>query len=73
MLLATTLREKIPDPRNSKLYQSFMKKKNTKSLKQSKIITQQLKHLKTQSGIIEHPKTLHIYLRLKYRLNKIYR
>ena len=44
LLLTTKLTEKIPDPCNAKeLYQSFMRKKNTKSLKQSKVITQQPK------------------------------
>ena len=42
LLLTTKLTEKIPDPCNAKEhYQSFMRKKNTKSLKQSKVITQQ--------------------------------
>ena len=39
LLLANKLIEKIPDPRNAKeLFQSFIRKKNTKSLKQSKLI-----------------------------------
>ena len=42
LLFATKLTEKIPDPRNAKeQYQSFIREKNTKSIKQSKIITQQ--------------------------------
>ena len=41
LLLVNKLKEKIPDSRNAKEhYQSFIrKKKNTKSVKQSKIIT----------------------------------
>ena len=39
-LFAIKLTEKIPDPRNAKEhYQSFIRKKNTKSVKQSKVIT----------------------------------
>ena len=42
LLLATKLIEKIPDPRNDKEHcQSFIRKKSTKSVKQSKIITYQ--------------------------------
>ena len=42
LLLTTKLTEKIPDPCNAKEhYQSFMRKKDTKLLKQSKVITQQ--------------------------------
>ena len=44
LLLANKLIEKITDPRNAKEhYQSFVKKKNTKSIKQSEIITYQPK------------------------------
>ena len=40
LLLENKLIEKIPDPHNAKeRYQSFIKKKNTKSIKQSEIIT----------------------------------
>ena len=71
MLLANKLIEKIPDPRDSKEhYQSFMRKKNTKSVKQSKIIIYQTKTLENlniadiKSIITENPK-LHInYSRL---------
>ena len=46
--LANKLIEKIPDPRNAKEhYQSFIRKKNTKSVKPSKIIT-----YKTQTWLI---------------------
>ena len=42
LLLSTKLIEKIPDPHNAKeYYQSFIRNKNTISVKQSKIITQQ--------------------------------
>ena len=58
--------KKILDPRNAKEhYESFVRKKNTKSVKQSKIITQQLKDLENpniayvKSVIIEHPRTSH--------------
>ena len=58
--------EKIPDPRSAKEhYQSFIEKKNTKLVKQSKIITYKPKTLENpnivdiKSVIIEHPKTSH--------------
>ena len=66
MLLANKLIEKIPDPLNAKeRYQSFIKKKNTKLVKQSEIITYQLKTsensniLDIKSVITEHPKMSH--------------
>ena len=44
LLLATKLIEKTLDPCNAKEhYQSFLRKRNTKSVKQSKLITQQPK------------------------------
>ena len=44
MLLGKKLIEKVPDPRNAKEhYQSFIRKKSTKSVKQSKIIPYQPK------------------------------
>ena len=56
--------EKIPGPQNAKgHYLSFMIKKNTKSVKQSDIITYQLKAFENpniidiKSVIIKHPKT----------------
>ena len=69
--------EKISDPRNAKKqYQSFIRKKNTKSVKQSKIITYQSKTIENPNIvdikyiITEHPK-LHInYLRLWDKLKK---
>ena len=44
LFLTTKSIEKIPDPCNAKIhYQSFVRKKNTKSVKQSKIVTYQPK------------------------------
>ena len=73
MLLATKLIEKIPDPRNAKEhYQSLIRKKNTKSVKQSEIITYQPK-------IFENPNTVDIKsvitenLKTWHKLSKIIR
>ena len=38
IVVATKLTEKTPDPFNNKEYQSFIRKRNTKSVKQSKIM-----------------------------------
>ena len=58
--------EKISDPCNAKKhYQPFIRKKNTKSVKKSEIITYQptifekLNIIDIKSVITEHPKTLH--------------
>ena len=58
--------EKIPDPRNAKEpYESFKRKKNTKSVKQSEIISYQSKTFENsnivdiKSVITEHPKISH--------------
>ena len=66
LLLANKLIEKIPDPHNAKEhYQSFIKKKNTISVKQSKIVTHQPKTFQNASIvdiisiITEHPNTSH--------------
>ena len=66
LLLANKLIEKIPDPRDAKEhYQLFVRKKNTKSVKQSKITTYKPKTFENpgivdiKSIIIKHPKTLH--------------
>ena len=66
MLLANKLLEKIPDPQNVKEhYQSFIRKKNTKPVKQSEIIMYQPKTFRKsnivdiKSVITEHPKTSH--------------
>ena len=65
-MLANKLIEKIPDPCIAKEhYQSFIRKKNTKSVKQSEAITYQPKAFENpnivdiNSVIIEHPKTSH--------------
>ena len=43
-MLENKLIEKIPDPRNAKEHcESFLRKKNKKSVKQSEVITYQLK------------------------------
>ena len=66
LLLATKLIKKIPHRRNAEEHrQSFTRKKNTKSVKQSEIITCQPKTFENtnivdlQSVITEHSKTLH--------------
>ena len=62
-MFATILTEKIFDPRNAKeQYQSLIRKKNTKSVKQSKILTQQPKTFENPNivnikSVIEHPKS----------------
>ena len=67
LLLANKLikkKKKLLDPRYAKEHcQSFIRKKNTKSVKQSEIITYQPKTFDTvdiKSVITEHPKTSHI-------------
>ena len=64
LLLPNKLIGKRPDPRNAKEhYQSFIRKKNRKSVKQSEIITYQPKTFENpsivniKSVIIQHPKT----------------
>ena len=63
MLLVKKLIEKLPDPRNAKeYYESFLRKKNRKSVRQSEIITYNPKPfdiVDTKSDITEHPKTSH--------------
>ena len=66
LLLAQKVIEKISDSHNAKEhYQSFIRKKNTKSVKQSKIITYQPKTFENsniadiKSIITERPKTSH--------------
>ena len=65
-MFAAKLTEKIPDPRNAKEhYQFFIREKDTKSVKQLKIIIQQQKTFEnpnivdTKTVFIEHPKTSH--------------
>ena len=76
--LVTQLTEKVPDPRNAKEhYQSFIRKKNIKLVKQSKIITHQRKTfenpniLDTKSVIVEHPKTSHRLSKTVRRAEKV--
>ena len=63
LLLTNKLIEKVPDLRNDKEhYESFLRKKNRKSVKQSEIITYQPEAFDTldiKSVITEHPKTSH--------------
>ena len=66
VLACGQINRKILDPRNAKEhYQSFIRKKNTKSVKQSEIITYQPKTFENpnivdiKSVITEHPKTSH--------------
>ena len=66
LLLANKLIEKVLDPYNAKQhYQSFIRRKNRKSIKQTKIITYQPKTFEKpnpvdiKSVITEHPKTSH--------------
>ena len=66
LLLANKLIEKIPDPRNAKgHYQSFIRKKSKKSVKQSEIITYQLETFENpntvdiKSVITYNPKNSH--------------
>ena len=50
-LFATKLRKKMPDPCNAKdYYQSYLRKKNSKSVKQPKAF---------ENPNIQHPKTSH--------------
>ena len=63
LLLANKLTEEIPDLHNAKEhYQSFLKKKSRKSVKQSEIITYQTKNFENpnivdiKSVVTEHPK-----------------
>ena len=72
LLLATKLIEKIPDPRHAEEhYQSFIRKKNTKSVKKWKIFTDQPKTFESpnivgiKSVITDHPKTSHKLSKLK--------
>ena len=66
LILANKLKVKKSDPRNAKeYYQSFIIKKNTKSVKQSEIITYQPKIFENpnivdiKSVTTEYPKTSH--------------
>ena len=76
-MLANKLIEKIPDPRNAKeLFQSFIRKKNTKSLKQSKLIPHPKKFWKSKHCLFkisytEHPKTSHKFSKTTRQAEKV--
>ena len=63
MLFPNKLIEQVPDPHNAEEhYESFLRKKSRKSVKQSEIITYRPKTFDTvdiKSDITEHPKTSH--------------
>ena len=66
LLHATKLIDKIAGPSNAKeYYKSYLKRKNTKSLKRSKTITQQLKG-------IENPNIVDIKNQLLLKTQKLY-
>ena len=59
LLFGNKLIEKIPDPRNAKKpYQSFIRKKNTKSVKQPKTF-ENPNTVEIKSVVTEHPKIWH--------------
>ena len=77
-MLANNLIEKIPDPCNAKEHcQSFIGKKNTKSVKQSEIISYLPKTLENpnivdvKSVITEHPKTSHKLSKIVRKAEKV--
>ena len=74
LLLANKLIRNIPDLRNAKeQYQSFIIKKNRKSVKQSEIITYQPKTsdiADIKSIITENPKTSHKFTILYNKLKR---
>ena len=77
LLFTNKLIEKTPDPCNVKEhYQSFIRKKNTKLVKQSKMITYQPKTFEKlnivdiKSVFTKHPKTSHKLFKTKDKLKK---
>ena len=73
LVLANKLIDKIPDPRNAKeYYQSFIRKKNTKSVKQSKIITYQHKTFEN-SNIVDIKSIIAEHLKTSHKLSKTIR
>ena len=79
-MLTTKLTQKIPDPRDAKgHYQPFIRQNPTKSVNQSKIITQQPKTFKdpniidTKSVITEDPKTSHKLFKTLRQAEKVSR
>ena len=78
-MFAIKLTEKIADPRTTKeQYQSFVRKKNAKPLKQSKMITQQTKSIANLNIIdiisvtTENLKASHELSKIKRQDKKIY-
>ena len=78
VLACGQINRKILDPRNAKEhYQSFIRKKNTKSVKQSEIITYQPKTFENpnivdiKSVITEHPKTSHKLSKTKRKAKRV--
>ena len=78
LLLTNKLIEKVPDPHNNKEhYQSFIRKKNRKSVKQSDIITYQPKTSENanivdiKSIITEHPKMSHKLSKTMGKVEKV--
>ena len=71
LLIANKLIQKIPDPQNVKEhYQSFIRKKNTKSVKQPKTF-ENLNIVDIKSVITEHPKTSHKLSKMRRPAEKI--
>ena len=78
LLLSNKLIGKIPDPRNAKEhYQSFLKKKSRKSVKQSEIITYQPKTFKNPNivdikpVVTEYPEPSHKLLKTIRQAEKV--
>ena len=76
LLLANTLIEEVPDQCNAKEhYESFLRKKNRKSVKQSQIITYKPKTfdaVNIKSDITKHPKTSHKLSKTIRKGEKVY-
>ena len=77
--LVAKITEEIPDPSNSKeYYNSYLKRKNKKSEKRSKITTEQLKAIESQNIVdlksvnIEHPKTSHRFFKAVRQAEKVF-
>ena len=72
-LLADILIKKLPAPRNAKEhYQSFIRKKNRKSVKQSEIIAYQLK-TSENPNIVDIKSIITEHLRTSHKLSKAIR
>ena len=76
LLLANTLIEEVPDHCNAKEhYESFLRKKNRKLIKQSQIITYKPKTfdaVNIKSDITKHPKTSHKLSKTIRKGEKVY-